>query len=107
MTPEEIAARNEITSVPRKNLVAQRKESPRPVTETPHIFQFSSTNFDLLMSVYGSISEKDRPQMINYILQRVESGGTRSYYKPENYAFPSFAGMVCELPLVADRWDRA
>ncbi len=64
MTPEEIAARNEITSVPRKNLEAQRKESPRPVTEAPHIFQFSGTNFDLLMSVYGSISEKDRPQMI-------------------------------------------
>jgi len=33
------------------------------------------------MSVYGSVSEKDRPQMIDYILRRVESGGTRTYYK--------------------------
>jgi len=102
MTPEEITAWNKITSVPRKNLAAQRKESPRPVTETPHIFQFSGTNFDLLMSVYGSVSEKDRPQMIDYILRRVESGGTRTYYKPENYVFPTFAGMVCELPLAAE-----
>jgi len=102
ITPEEITAWYKITSVPRKNLAAQRKESPRPVTETPHIFQFSGTNFDLLMSVYGSVSEKDRPQMIDYILRRVESGGTRTYYKPENYVFPTFAGMVCALPLVAE-----
>src|SRR5271157_4790489 len=39
MLPEEIAAWNRITSVPRMNLWAQRKESPRPVTETPYIFQ--------------------------------------------------------------------
>ncbi len=102
MTPEEIAAWNKIASVPRKNLWAQRKESPRSVTETPRIFQFSGTNFDLLMSVYGRVNENERTQLIDYILQRVESGGTHTYYKPENYAFPSFGGKVCELPLVAE-----
>ncbi len=102
MTPEEIAAWNKITSVPRKNLWAQRKESPRPVTETPHIFQFGGTNFDLLMSVYARVNENQRPQLIDYILQRVESGGTWTHRKPENYAFASFVGKVCELPLVAE-----
>jgi len=102
MLPEEIAAWNRITSVPRMNLWAQRKESPRPVTETPHIFQFSGTNFDLLMSAYGDVNENDRPQLIAYVLHRVESGGTWTCRKPEGYAFPSFAGNVCELPLVAE-----
>jgi hypothetical protein len=102
MTPEQIAAWSKITSVPRVNLATQRKESPRPVTETPHIFQFSGTNFDLLMSVYCGVNEKDRPQMIEYILRRVEQGGTRAYDRPQNYLFPTFALMVCELPLVAE-----
>lgn len=102
MTPEEIAAWSKITSVPRKNLWALRQESPRLVTETPHFFEFSGTNFDLLMSLYGSVDEEERPQMIEYILRRVKSGGTRTYHKPEKYAFPSFGGMVCELPLVVE-----
>jgi hypothetical protein len=102
MLPEEIAAWNRITSVPRMNLWAQRKESPRPVTETPYIFQFSGTNFDLLISAYGDVSENNRPQLVGHILQRIEVGGTGTYHKPEGYAFPSFAGKVCELPLAAE-----
>jgi hypothetical protein len=102
MLPEDVAAWNRITSVPRMNLWAQRKESPRPVTETPHIFQFSGTNFDLLMSAYGDVNENDRPHLVGYILHRVESGGTWTCRKPGGYAFPSFAGKVCELPLVAE-----
>jgi len=102
LAPEEKAMLTKTTSVTRKNLYALRKESPRQVTETPNIFQFSGTNFDLMMSVYGGINESERPQLVDFILQRVESGGTRTYYKPEHYAFPSFHGMVCELPLVAE-----
>jgi hypothetical protein len=102
MSTEEIAAWNKITSVPRMNLSAQRAESPRPVTETPHIFRFSSTNFDLLMSVLGGITENDRPPLIDYMLQRVASGGTRIYDRPKNYGFPTFEGNICELPLVAE-----
>ena len=102
MTPEEIAAWTKITSVPRKNLFALREESPRSVTETPQIFQFKGTNFDLLMSIYGSVNENERPQLVDYLLQCVASGGTRTNYKPDNYPFPVFAGAVCELPLVAE-----
>jgi len=102
LTPDEIAEWKKITSAPRKNLWAQRKETPRSVTETPQIFQFSGTNFDLLMSVYGRVNENERPKLIDFILQRVKSGGTRTYYKPANYEFPSFDGKVCELPLVAE-----
>jgi hypothetical protein len=101
MTPEEIATWSKITSVPRKNLWTRRKEHPRPVTETPQIYQFSGTNFDLLMSVYGRLTPVERPQLIEYILRRVQSGGTRTYPKPENYV-PSFDGKVCELPLIAE-----
>src|SRR5438445_10882677 len=36
MTPEEITAWNQITAVPRQNLAAQSKESPRHVTGTHH-----------------------------------------------------------------------
>lgn len=102
MTPEQIADWEKITSVPRKNLPTQRKERPRPVIETPQIFEFSGTNFGLLMSVYGSVNEEDRPQMIEYIVHRVENGGTRIYGRPQNYFFPTLSGMVCELPLVAE-----
>ena len=102
MTPEEIAAWTKITSVPRKNLWALREESPRSVTETPQIFQFNGTNVDLLMSAYSGVNENERPQLIDYLLQRVASGATRTYYKPDNYPFPIFAGEVCELPLVAE-----
>ncbi|HJZ13104.1 MAG TPA: hypothetical protein VJ521_13190, partial [Acidobacteriota bacterium] len=102
MTPEEIAAWKKITSVPRKNLWAKRKENQRTVTETPNIFQFSGTNFELLISAFGRINENERPELIGYILQRIESGGTRTYYKPASYVFPSFVGKVCELPLVAE-----
>jgi hypothetical protein len=102
MTSEEIAAWMKITSIPRTNLWAQRQESPRQVTETPHIFRFSGTNFDLLMSVYTQITENERPQLVGYILQRVSSGGRLMCRKPANYAFPTFSGNVCELPLVAE-----
>ena len=101
MTPEEIAAWSKITSVPRKNLYAQRKEHPRLVTETPQIYQFSGTTFDLLMSAYGQVDENERGQLIEHILRRVESGGTGTHYQPEE-AFPRFAALVCELPLVAE-----
>jgi hypothetical protein len=102
LTSEEIAAWNKITSVPRLNLWAQREESARPVTETPHIFQFSGTNFDLLMSIYSWVDANERTHLIEYILLRVQSGGTRAYPRPKNYDFPSFAVSVCELPLVAE-----
>src|SRR5262249_46126737 len=93
---------NKITSVPRKNLLAQRNERPRPVTETPQIFQFYGTNFHLLKSIHDDLMKDGREQLINYVLQRVESSGTRVYSRPANYAFPSFDGMVSELPLVAE-----
>lgn len=102
ITPEELAAVAKITSVPRKNLWALRKESPRQVMEIPHIFQFSGVNFDLMMSVYGGVNESERPQLLGFLLHRLESGGTHPCNKPEQYAFPSFHGMVCELPLIAE-----
>ena len=91
-----------MASIPRKNLWAQRKESPRLVTETPPIYRFSGTNFELLMSIYGSVTENERPHLIDHVLRRVESGGTNAYYKPENYPFPIFSGRVCELPLIVE-----
>jgi len=102
MTLEEVAARSKIMSVPRKNLWAQRQESPRPVTETPHIFRFGGTNFDLLMSVYGGVSEEMRLPLVDHILQRVKNGGTRLHSRPESYTFPTLDGKVCELPLVVE-----
>jgi len=99
---DEIAAWTKITSTPRKNLWAQRQERVREVTETPHIFRFGGTNYDLLMAVYGQVSEEARPDLIAYILQRVERGGTYVAFKPRDYSFPSFANRVCELPLVAE-----
>jgi hypothetical protein len=102
MTPEELKRWLAMASLPRKNLLTQREKSPRLVTETPPIYRFSGTNFDLLMSIYGSVNENERPRLINHILQRVESGGTRAYYKPENYSFPIFSSKVCELPLIVE-----
>jgi hypothetical protein len=102
LSPSEIAAWTKITGTPRKNLWAQRKESVRDVTETPHIFRFGGTNYDLLMSVYGQVADDSRRDLVAYILQRVERGGTYTAHRPEQYPFPSFGGNVCELPLVAE-----
>jgi hypothetical protein len=100
MTPEERTRWLTMASIPRKNLPTQREKSPRLVTETPPpIYRFSGTNFDLLMSIYGSVNEDERPQLIDHILQRVESGGTSAFYKPEHYPFPLFSGKVSELRL--------
>jgi hypothetical protein len=96
MTPEEIAEWIRITSVPRKNLWAQRKESPRSVTETPRIFQFTGTNFDLLMSVYGTVNENERPELIEYILRRVESGGRCCAYQPRP-SIGQLVALICSL----------
>lgn len=102
MTAEEIQAWNKITSVPRKNLYTQREEIPRSVTETPQIFQLNSSNFDLLMAVLCRVEDPQRPLLIDYILKRVALGGICLSPKPEDYTFPSFAGKVCELPLIAE-----
>jgi hypothetical protein len=102
LTPQEIATWTKITGTPRKNLWAQRKDSPRDVSETPHIFRFSGTNYNLLMTVYGQVAENNRPKLVAYILKRVERGGTYTVYKPVDYFFPTLVGYVCELPLVAE-----
>jgi hypothetical protein len=102
LSQEEIAAWSKITGTPRKNLWAQRKDTVREVTETPHIFRFSGTNYDLLMSLYGQLAVDDRPELLNHILLRIERGGTYAFARPEDYSFPSFEGKVCELPLVAE-----
>lgn len=101
LSPDEIAAWQKITGTPRKNLWAQRKDTVRAVTETPHIFRLSGVNYDLLMSVYGGIAIEDRPALVNYILRRVERGGTHVVFRADDY-FPNFVGNVCELPLVAE-----
>jgi hypothetical protein len=102
LTPQQIAAWTEITATPRKNLWAQRKDSPRDVSETPEIFRFGGTNYDLLMAVYGQLAENDRRELVLHMLKRVERGGTFAYYKPTEYSFPTFNGHICELPLVAE-----
>jgi hypothetical protein len=51
---------------------------------------------------YGQVAEDDRPQLIAHILKRIERGGTHAVYKPADYSSPTFAGHVCELPLVAE-----
>jgi len=102
MTPEEIKAWTKISLTPRMNLWALRRESPRSVTETPQVYMFSGTNADLLMSVYGSVNETERPQVVDHLLRRVASGGTGTSAKPTDYQFPDFSGTVCELPLIAE-----
>ncbi|MGB6723573.1 MAG: hypothetical protein WBE72_22430 [Terracidiphilus sp.] len=102
LTPQEIATWTKITGTPRKNLWAQRKDTVRDVSEMPHIFRFGGTNYNLLMTIYGQVAEDDRPELIAHILKRIERGGTYAFNKPADYSFPTFAGHVCELPLVAE-----
>ena len=102
LSSDEIAAWQKITSTPRKNLWAQRQDVVRDVTETPHIFQFSGVNYDLLMSVYSQLQAEERPSLVAHLLQRIQRGGTYKFPKPDDYFFPIFEGNVCELPLVAE-----
>jgi hypothetical protein len=101
MTPEEITAWKKIASVPRKNLWAQRQEYPRLVTETPQIYSFSGTNFDLLVAIYSQINAGDRPYLVKHVLKRVEFNNP-FLTKNRTYIFPTMDGHVSELPLVAE-----
>jgi hypothetical protein len=85
-----------------RELLVERQQYPRPVTESPQMFRFSGETFDMLLSLYGSANEDDRAQLVDCMLQRVRSGGTGACPKPHDYAFPTFAGKVCELPLIGE-----
>ncbi len=106
LSADEIAAWTKITSQPRKNLWAQRNERIRDVTETPYIYLFGGTNYDLLMAVNGQLSNESRSELVGYILRRVERGGINVARKPVDYSFPCFENYVCELPLVAEFYIR-
>ena len=79
-----------------------RQENPRPVTESPQIFRFSGETFDMLLSLYRSSDESDHAQLLDYMLERVRSGGTGTCPRPQSHTIPTFAGKVSELPLIAE-----
>ncbi len=85
-----------------RQLEWERQKYPRPVTELPQMFHCSGETFDMLLSLYRSSNESERAQLVDYMLQRVRSGGTGTCPGPQNYAFPTFAGKVCELPLIGE-----
>jgi hypothetical protein len=94
-TREEVAARSKIKNKPHISLSDQRRRYPRTVAEIPRIYKLRSANLDLLMRIYGQVDESVRPQLINYLLRRIELGKTQSIHQPHS-CFPAFADHVCE-----------
>jgi hypothetical protein len=94
--------RNPLLNSKYVDLHAQRAMKIRPVVETPEIFSFKSTNYDLLRTVFSQLNDQDRSEFITSILARVESCGTKWYLKSGGLYYPAFKKYVCELPLIAE-----
>ncbi|HEY5178105.1 MAG TPA: hypothetical protein VII95_21325 [Terriglobales bacterium] len=88
-----------------KNLIAQRESRPRTVEEVKGYYAFSSTNFNLLIALFGQVPKQDRNAFMSALVKRVPS---RSSYRRDvqSYAYPRFSAHISELPLLAEFFIR-
>src|SRR5450755_4740489 len=69
------------------NIYAMRQQRPRPVTETPSLYVFSNSNFDLLRTILEQIHSDERSLFIDEILKLVKSGTTNHKSSPSGARF--------------------
>ncbi|SRR6266571_224836 len=77
-----------------------RQERPREVLEETRKYSFKSTNYNLLCALSAQLEERNRKAFVVSALSRV--GVEPACGPAKSAAFPSWNGLVSELPLVAE-----
>lgn len=78
-----------------------RKQRPRQVMETPSVYTFKGTNYDLLLAIFNQVDPDRRGEFVDNILKLVKQGGRVIALNGREY-FPSLMGCASDLPLIAE-----
>lgn len=81
-------------------LTENRNENPRTVLQGSHRFQFSSNNYNLLVTLLGRVAETDRSAFLKTVAKRI--GDFPASARNSAASFPSWNSQTSELPLVAE-----
>jgi hypothetical protein len=79
----------------------ERRFRPRQVYEDPKLYAFRSTNFDLLVKVYGQVANGDRISFISKLLSFVRKPRPSHDHK-YSAPFPSYDSHTSSLALIAE-----
>lgn len=79
----------------------ERQQRPRRVHENPKSFTFKSTNFDLLLKIFGQVPSAERTDFIARLLTLVRNPPAASLPRGP-VTFPIFEGRTSALPLIAE-----
>ena len=85
----------------------ERKKRPRPVHENPKQYEFSSVNYNLLLTIYNQVQETDRPKFIASLLQHFPMRFSSPRPSGATALFPIIGWACSELPLLAEFLVRA
>jgi hypothetical protein len=81
-------------------LMANRRENPRPIVQGEHQYQFHSQNYNLLVTLLGRVEEADRSAFLRAVADRIKVFPASGRNKAAS--FPSWSSQTSELPLVAE-----
>ena len=82
-------------------LGTERNLRPRQVNEDPKLYEFESTNFDILVKIFSQVADVDRPSFVSALLDYVRKPMAASAQKRVAY-FPSFCRQTSALALLAE-----
>ena len=77
-----------------------RQQRPREVLEETRKYSFKSMNYNLLCALSAQVAEKDRTAFVISVLSRLAM--EPAWGPAKSAAFPSWNGLVSELPLVVE-----
>jgi hypothetical protein len=81
-------------------LTENRNGNPRTILQGPYRYQFSSTNYNLLVTLLGRVEETDRPAFLKTIADQIKLFPASLRNKAASH--PSWDSQTSELPLVAE-----
>jgi hypothetical protein len=90
-----------LESLNRPNLTVMRNTHPRLVLESPELFVFGGTTFDLLLDIFRQLPDQMRDSFIDFIVVPVAHGGATSRTSKTTH-FPTLHEKVSNLPLIAE-----
>ncbi len=82
-------------------LEAERKSRPRQVHEDPRLYAFESTNYTLLVTIFGQVADTDRQSFIARLLDLVRKTADAHSQAYGTY-FPSYERQTSALALLAE-----
>jgi hypothetical protein len=82
-------------------LPRMRKRPLREVIETPDLWKLASTNYNLMMAIYGQLRDADRPMFLVDLLNIYIPITVHARSEVSN-PYPSWSGRTSALPLIAE-----